>query len=207
MQNLVEKSSHRPNAPGQVKTDHEIGESPAAPRQEESPPVEKISGDAELLVCQGQTDQIQHQLKNKLVLPQYVIDQVKTLVFFIGHAHSGHSIVGSLMDAHPHMVISHEVNLVTKLSEGAIAPNKTEIFNAIWSNTVQTLIKGVRTRNTKGYNLTVDSPCEGRYADNIDVIGDKQGGKTVSLIRNNPTQWLAALTILKSLNVTLKVIL
>ena len=35
-------------------------------------------------------------------------DGVKKYVLFIGHARSGHSIVGSLLDAHPEVIISHE---------------------------------------------------------------------------------------------------
>ena len=206
VQTQVEESSSYSNVPIASQDQTEIGESPVSPQQER-PLVDKISGDDELLVCQVQNDQLQHQ-QSQPVLPQYVIDHVKTLVFFLGHAHSGHSIVASLMDSHPHMVISHELDLVAKLSLGIIAPNKAEIFNTIWSNTVQTAIDGVRTHNGKGYNLTVDGLCEGSYSNTIDVIGDKRGGKTVSLLNNNNSKrWLTAFTILKSLNVTLKVIL
>ena len=35
----------------------------------------------------------------RLKLPQYVMNRVKTFVFFLGYAHSGHSILGSLMDS------------------------------------------------------------------------------------------------------------
>ena len=93
-------------------------------------------------------------------LPQSVIDHIKTFVFFVGHARSGHIIVASLMDSHPHMVISHEYDLFTKLSLGSIAPSNTAIFNALWQNTKQsTLINGSRAKHTnyKGYTLFVDS--------------------------------------------------
>ena len=206
VQTLVEKNSSRANVPIYSQIQSEVHESPAPGEQERSL-LKKTNGDRELLVCQGQTDEIQRQLKSQFALPQYVVDHVKTFVFFLGHGHSGHSIVASLMDSHPHMVISHEVDLFTKLSKGIIAPNKTKIFNAIWGNTVKTIIDGVRARNGKGYNLIVDSACEGRYADYIDVIGDKKGSKTVSLLWKNSEKWLAAFKILKSLNVTLKVIL
>ena len=51
-------------------------------------------------------------------LPQSVIDQTKTFAFFLGYPHSasGHSIVGTLMDSHPHIVISHEVDVFLKES-------------------------------------------------------------------------------------------
>ena len=42
------------------------------------------------------------------------IDGVERFVLFIGHARSGHSIIGSMMDAHPNMVISHEFQVLEK---------------------------------------------------------------------------------------------
>ena len=37
--------------------------------------------------------------ENYSPLPQAVIDGVKSFVFFLGHPHSGHSIVGSVLDS------------------------------------------------------------------------------------------------------------
>ena len=146
-------------------------------------------------------------LKDRLKLPQYIIDRVKTFVFFLGYPHSGHSIVGSLMDSHPQIVISHELDLFAKLSNGVIAPNKTAIFDAIWKNTVETIINGIRAENAKGYNLTVGNSYEGKYVDHIDVIGDKKGGTTAYMLWKQPTRWSDAFNIIKALNLTLKVIL
>ena len=140
-------------------------------------------------------------------LPQNVIDRVKTFVFFLGYPHSGHSIVGSLMDSHPHMVISHEADLFTKLSKGVIAPTKTAIFNAIWENTLGTIIHGIRAENNKGYNLTISNSYEGKYVDHIDVIGDKKGGTTVYLLMKQPKRWSDVFNSIKALNITIMVIL
>ena len=139
-------------------------------------------------------------------LPQFVIDRIKTFVFFFAYAHSGHSIVGSLMDSHPHIVISHEVDVFNKLSEGKLSPTKQDIFNAVWRNTMQTIINGHRAENFKGYNLLVDGLYQGKYIDHIDVIGDKKGGGTIHLLLQKPEEWSRVYDILKSLNVKLKVI-
>ena len=140
-------------------------------------------------------------------LPQSVIDRVKTFVFFVGHPRSGHSIVGSLMDGHPHVVISHEFDLFTRLSDGSLVPNKSAIFNGLWRNTRRAL-SGFRAKSTdgKGYTLFVDGLYQGRYIDHIDVIGDKKGGSTTYLLVTKPNKWSNALNVLRSLNVTLKVI-
>ena len=136
-------------------------------------------------------------------LPQTVIDRVKTFVFFVGHERSGHSIVGSLMDSHPHMVISYELDLFKKLSHGLLAPTKSEIFNAIWKNTNESMI---RAESKKGYTLLVDGLYQGRYVDYIDVIGDKKGDATAEMFNKNPDNWKSVFNILNSLGVTLKVI-
>ena len=101
-------------------------------------------------------------------LPQSVIDHIKTFVFFIGHARSGHSIVGSLIDGHPRMAISHEFDLFSKISDGSLAPTKPEIFNALWYNSRRSLA-GFRAAsfNGKGCTLFVDGLYQGRYIDQM----------------------------------------
>jgi len=142
-------------------------------------------------------------------LPQSVIDNVKTFVFFLGHARSGHSIVASLMDSHPYMVISHELDLFDLLADKFLAPNKSEIFNALWKNAKESLIlNGWRNNSTrgKGYTLYVDGLYQGRYVDHIDVIGDKKGDATATMLVKSPDKWLNVFKIIKSLAGSLKVI-
>ena len=147
------------------------------------------------------------KMEAKGKLPQSVIDHIKTFVFFVGHARSGHSIVGSLIDGHPHMAISHEFDLFAKLSDGSLAPTKPEIFNALWYNSRQALA-GFRAKSFdgKGYTLFVDGLYQGRYIDHIDVIGDKRGDSTTYMLLTQPKKWLNVFNTLKLLNVTLKVI-
>ena len=145
-----------------------------------------------------------HELPVPFVkLPQPVIDGVKIFVFFVGHPCSGHSIVGSLINGHPHMVVSNEFTVFQKLSSRSLAPTKPEIFNVLWNFDRRT---GSRTEDVKGYTLTVDGLYEGKYVDHIDVIGDKRGDRTIQLFIDHPSKWSSVYNILKSLNVTLKVI-
>ena len=110
------------------------------------------------------------------------------------------------MDSHPHMVISHEVDLFTKISSGFVAPTKPEIFNEVWRNSKNTVRKGERTNSKKGYTLLVDGLYQGEYVDHIDVIGDKKGGTTTRMLCYQPDEWLSVYNTLKTLNVTLKVV-
>ena len=169
-------------------------------------------------VKQFNTDAVNNKVAKKLSwwpgnevkkkLSPSVIDHVNTFVFFLGHGRSGHSIVGSLMDSHPNMVIASEVDVFTKLSDGSLAPTKSEIFNALWVNAEADMMYGLRAKSTdgKGYDLYVDGLYEGRYVDHIDVIGDKKGGITTKLLATEPDKWSHVYDILKSLNVTIKVI-
>ena len=151
---------------------------------------------------------IKVELEVESELPQRVIDRVKTFVFFLGHPRSGHSIVASLMDSHPHVVISHEADVFSKIYRGSLAPTKQEIFNAIWNNTRATIINGKRaeSRDDKGYTLFVDGLYQGTYSDYIDVIGDKKASVTTKLLRRKPDKWLNVFNTLNSLTKTLKVI-
>ena len=100
------------------------------------------------------TSEFEYEIKDKSVLPPRVISGVNTFVFFLAYSRSGHSIVASLMDSHPHMVVSHEFDLFTKLVAGYLAPNKSEIFNPLWKNTRKSIINdGLRAESTniKGY--------------------------------------------------------
>ena len=45
-----------------------------------------------------------------LVTPDTMFRTMKRLVFFIGHARSGSSMIGRLLDAHPHMIVTNEVH-------------------------------------------------------------------------------------------------
>ena len=125
-----------------------------------------------------------------------------------GHSRSGHSIVGSIMDSHPNMVIASEVDVFARLSDGSLVPTKAEIFNALWVNSKETIINGLRSKYAKGkgYDLYVDGLYEGRYVDHIDVIGDKKGGITTQMLAAEPDKWSHIYNILKSLNVSIKVI-
>jgi len=127
-------------------------------------------------------------------LPQNVVDEVKSFVFFLGHARSGHSIVGSLLDAHPHIVLGHEVDVFTQLSEKLIAPNRFDILNSIWVCPKNK----IRFSSSKGYRLFVDGLYGGTYSEYIEVMGDKTAGATTEMLVYNPKEWMKAFKILKS---------
>jgi len=102
-------------------------------------------------------------------------DSVKVFVLFIGHTHSSHSIVASVLDSHPHMIVSHESGIVPALIKTPSAVTKSDVYNRIWtSSCVSAKGGGKRASSGKGYNLVVDEEWQGRYDTYIEVIGDDE---------------------------------
>ena len=151
-------------------------------------------------------------------LPADVIDKVEKFVFFIGYPRSGHSIIGSFMDAHPHMVIAHEfmlfkklrnLNEVQELDQIELLQSKSYLFDSLYNSSIEAAMSGWRSkdRNVKNYTLSVDSPWLGMYDRYISVIGDKSGGKTAKMYLQEPEQFTAHYQQLKkTLEIPIKVI-
>jgi hypothetical protein len=89
---------------------------------------------------------------------------------FFGYPGSGHSLVGSLMDAHPNMIISHELDALEYLRKGF---NQRQIFALIMQRSAEFTQEG---RLWTGHNYTVEGQWQGKYDGNLVVIGDKKGG-------------------------------
>ena len=105
---------------------------------------------------------------------------VKKFVFFVGYPRSGHSIVGALMDAHPHVVIPHEYFLFCQFKTLDKASDETwrdNLFNILYKKS-ELDAAGSRVKYRKGYTLSVKGMWQGRFDGYIEVIGDKSGGRT-----------------------------
>ena len=131
------------------------------------------------------------------------IKDVKTFVFFIGYSRSGHSIVASMIDAHPNAIIAHEFKFFNKLSTGnEYLLNKSNLFNALYRDSFTDAIAGWRSGkssfNKKGYSLklNVSESWQGRFS-TLKVIGDKAGGNTSRLYRDHPEQFQQMYHMLK----------
>ena len=143
-------------------------------------------------------------------LPADVIDKVEKFVFFIGYPRSGHSIIGSFMDAHPHMVIAHEFMLFRRLrNKIELLQSKEHLFNSLYHSSIQGAVSGLRSesRDFKNYTLSIDSPWLGKYDRYISVIGDKSGGMTANMYSEAPDHFTAHYQQLKkTLGIPIKVI-
>ena len=119
-------------------------------------------------------------------LPPSIINGIGRFVFFVGYARSGHSIIASMLDAHPNVVIAHEYALFTHWEDDpALYSNRTWLFNALYNNSRYNTLKGLRTQEAlqKGYTLNIPGWWQGQYGGKISIIGDKSGGMTAQVFR------------------------
>lgn len=98
---------------------------------------------------------------------------------FVGYPKSGHSLVGSLLDAHPHIIIAHEQNVLQCIKIGL--PVET-IYGLLMNNSQSFARKG---RNWNGYSYLVPGQWNGRVKE-LRVLGDKKGGGTTKLLKRSP---------------------
>lgn len=110
------------------------------------------------------------------------LKKVKRFVVFVGHAHSGHSLIGALLDSHPQVTIANEAN-VAKLV-------RDHRFGAM--ELMSVLIHGAESNadddgwfNT-GYSYKIAGSEQGRAQCPL-VIGDKKGGGNARVIRKTPS--------------------
>ncbi len=104
---------------------------------------------------------------------QEAFRSVTSYCMFLGHQRSGHSVIGALMDAHPQMVIAHELNA---LKYWAVGFRRSQVFALIVENSRRQAEAG---RGESGYSYVVPHQWQGRY-DTLRVIGDKDARRDVA---------------------------
>jgi hypothetical protein len=104
---------------------------------------------------------------------------VEYFCLFMGYPKSGHSLVGSLLDAHPDIIIAHEQDVIHCLHRGI---NREFILFLLLGNSLHYAGTG---RKWRGYSYFVPNQWNGRYRD-LRVIGDKKGSATVERLYRYP---------------------
>ena len=108
-------------------------------------------------------------MTNDITLDKKLLSSLQYFCMFIGYPYSGHSLVGSIIDAHPNAVISHELHAGRLVKRGV---PKDKIFSMIILNSINYARQG-RTWNQHSY--LIPGEWNGRFTA-IKVIGDKKGG-------------------------------
>jgi len=104
---------------------------------------------------------------------------VKYFCIFLGYSRSGHSLIGSLLDAHRNICISHELNVLNLVMQEY---SYSQLRYLIAYNSTLLAKKG---RIWDGYDYTVKGQYQGKLED-IYVLGDKKGGTSTILLNKHP---------------------
>ena len=96
-------------------------------------------------------------------------DDVQTFCMFIGYPRSGHTLVGSLLDAHRHIVTGLELDALRYVKFGF---SRRQLFSLLAENSERHAEQG---RQWTGYSYQVPNQWQGRV-EKLQVIGDKRGG-------------------------------
>jgi hypothetical protein len=104
---------------------------------------------------------------------------VRTFLLFVGHPRSGHSLVGSLLDAHPDVVVSHELDALKYVSVGY---RRGQLFTLVIEHARSNAAAG---RKSWGYSYAVPDQWQGRY-ERLEVLGDKRGRATTARLADQP---------------------
>jgi hypothetical protein len=135
------------------------------------------------VASQCETDKVQQLIE---IFPKER-QNIQRYVMFLATPHSGHSLVGSLLDAHPMMLVANEGNIfrrwVTKWreSENQSKRSQEQIFQYIFNNSLSCALY---TRWQNDYNYTVPNGWGGSWIPGeLTVIGDKKGGNAFKMFQ------------------------
>jgi Sulfotransferase family len=124
---------------------------------------------------------------------------VKTYCMFIGHARSGGSIIGALLDAHPNVVLADEVDALQYVTAGL---SREQIYYIVLAKSQRQARAGRRKagRDGKVYSYWVPGQWQGRF-NTLQVIGDSKAGISTQRFAHNPALFQHLQNIMKGVNV------
>ncbi len=105
---------------------------------------------------------------------------VRSFLLFVGHPRSGHSLVGALLDAHPNMLVAHELDVLKYVEAGL---GREQLFVLLRRQQRARVAQG--HVSSTGYAYAVPGQWQGRYR-RLEVIGDKKGGRSTGRIGERP---------------------
>jgi sulfotransferase family protein len=96
---------------------------------------------------------------------------IRTYCMFVGYPRTGHSLIGSLLDAHPNIVIAHELDALKLFQRGF---SRQQVFHLLLENSKKMAAVG---RRHSGYSYEVTNQWQGRF-EKLQVLGDKKGARS-----------------------------
>jgi hypothetical protein len=103
-----------------------------------------------------------------------------TFCCFIGHGRSGGTLVGALLNAHPNVVMSNELNALRRIRMGM---SEEALYRIIYIVSRRQVARG--SRGGGGYSYAVPGQWQGRHQELL-VIGDRKAGASAQEIIDHP---------------------
>ena len=102
-------------------------------------------------------------------LDHKVCDGVQTFLMFIGYPRSGHTLISSLLDAHPNAIVANEFEVIGKWQKWETAnKNKYFLFDQLYQNSKQEAEIGYRSATVPHrYNYSVPGQWQGTFNERI----------------------------------------
>jgi len=111
---------------------------------------------------------------------KHVLNDIKTYCMFIGPGRCGHTLIGTLLDAHPNIIISDGLDTLKYVEAGF---KKNQIFSLI----LQRAKRFARQGKIRGeYHYLVPNQWQGKFNKKISVIGDKHARNTILRLHYHP---------------------
>ncbi len=111
--------------------------------------------------------------------PQNFAD-ARIYCMFVGYPRSGHTLIGSLLNAHPDVLISHELDALGLVEEGI---DRQGLFERILARDEEFAQKG--RKHIYDYAVEGKGAWHGRWR-RLQVIGDKRGAKSSRWLYDRP---------------------
>lgn len=112
---------------------------------------------------------------------------VQHYCLFVGHARSGGSLLGGLVDAHPNAVIADEVDIFPYIEAGF---EREQVFHILLERSQYQASQGRSKagREKQQYSFLVPGQWQGRY-ETLQVIGNRKAGISTQHLRQNPNSY------------------
>ena len=115
-------------------------------------------------------------------------DTIESVVLFIGTPRAGASMFGALLDAHPHMCVANEYNVLGCFIDATRqTPSRDDVLaDMLWSSRCQSR-KGRAGYNGAGgeYKYEVSGQFQGRYKAPLKIVGAAKAGVTLLILNSH----------------------
>jgi hypothetical protein len=98
---------------------------------------------------------------------------------FVGTGRSGSTLVGSLFDAHPQIIMAHELHALKYIQAGF---SRNQLYHLLLENS---RVYAANGRQAGGYQYAVEDRWQGKF-DRLQVIGDKKATGAAKKLHARP---------------------